>query len=231
LRRAAVLLAALALPVSAAAAAPRASLLVVGQSSTLRGPVSVSARAARVTVDGSHCRVGAGTALAALLRAKLPVGLKDYGACSMKPADAAGLYVKSVAGQRERGRSGWVYKLGPSTPSIGAADTSGAFRSGAKVLWFWCRNGPSGCQRTLAVRPLSRSVAAGGTLRVKVTAYDDNGAGKPAAGATVAMGSAAATAGADGVATLTAPSAHATLDVVATQAQLVRSFPARVRVG
>ncbi|MEA2124284.1 MAG: hypothetical protein QOI80_1066, partial [Solirubrobacteraceae bacterium] len=90
-----------------------AELLVVGRSGTLFGPHAVKAKRTRA----HGCRVAARTPLAALLASGLKVKVRDYGACA-----PGGLYVRSVAGQRERGRDGWVYKRGHDTPSVGAGD-------------------------------------------------------------------------------------------------------------
>jgi hypothetical protein len=152
-----------------------------------------------------------------LLASRLPVRVRDYGACA-----AGGLYVGSVAGERERGRDGWVYKTAHDAPGIGAAEPSQ--RTRGHVLWFWCVNGADGCQRTLEVS--ARRLDAG-TVRATVRAYDDNGEGVPASGAVVRCGGVQATAGAGGVATLSAgPECRR---VAAMQSGRVRSFAAAVR--
>lgn len=225
--RLAVLILALAIPASAAAA-PRVDLLVVGKQRTLHGPRAVTAKPVTVKVGRRRCRVAA-TPLAALARTPLKVGYKDFGSCGRKRADAGALYVRSVAGERERGAGGWVYKVDNRTPTVGAGDVSAKLRRGARLLWFWCRTGGD-CQRNLDVRPATKAVAPGGTLAVRVRAFDDDGRAVPGAGATVRMGSATAVADARGVATLVAPDARGRLDVVATKAGLVRSFGAEVRV-
>ena len=130
---------------------------------------------------------------------------------------------------RERGADVW-FNLGDEDLEI-SRDRLRRLRAGERLLWFWCRSGANGCQRTLEVRPQRAAVAPGGQLPVTVTAYDDHGKGVPAAGATVRLGSASAVAGDDGVATLTVPGETGTLGVVATQAKRVRSFPAEVIVG
>jgi hypothetical protein len=219
---------ALAVP-AGAAAAPSVEVLVVGKSQTLHGPKAVAAKGARVKVGGKRCRVGAATPLAALLRTPLDLTVEDFGSCSRKASDAGGLYVASVEGERETGAAGWVYKVGNQVLSSGAGDAASKLRGGDHLLWFWCVSA-GGCQRTLVAKPASATAAAGGQLDVTVTAYDDNGNGIPAAGATVTLGSASAVAGADGVATLTVPDRSGTLKAVATKAKLVRSFPAGVRV-
>jgi hypothetical protein len=211
-RLALIICLALATPASAA------QLLVVGRGGdTLLGPKAVKAGKQRVR----RCRVPARTPLAALLATSLKVRVRDYGGC-----DPGGLYVFSVQGQRERGRDGWVYKTGHGTPSVGAATVKAK-----RVLWFWCANGKHGCQRTLEAVPDRDEATPGEELRVTVTAYDDDGKGVRAKGATVKMGSASATANDAGVATLNVPPGAGARKVVATQSGRVRSFPATVEVG
>lgn len=212
-----------------AAPASASDLLVVGRTETLHGPHTVNARAQRVTVGGHRCTVGARTPLAALLDSGLKLALRDYGACSKRPADASGLYVRGVGGERERGADGWVYKTGHKTPSTGAADL--ASRTRGRVLWFWCRMGKTGCQRTLETTTLADVGAAGTVLDVRVRAYDDRGKGVPAVGARVTIGSAAAAVtGPDGIAHVPLGAQTGTLDVVATQPKRVRSFGDEVEV-
>ncbi len=208
-----------------AAPASASDLLVVGRTDTLHGPKAVPAGRQRVTVGGHRCTVGARTPLAALLASGLKLSLRDYGVCSKRPADAAGLYVRGVAGETAHGADGWVYKLGHRVPSTGAGDL--ASRTRGPVLWFWCRTGETGCQRTLDTTVLAD---AGGVVDVRVRAYDDHGMGIAAAGATVTVGAgASAVAGADGVAHVPLGAETGTLDVVATQAKRVRSFGDTVR--
>jgi hypothetical protein len=189
-----------------------AELLVVGRHGTLFGPHAVKAKRARA----HGCRVPARTALAALLATDLRVRVRDYGGCA-----PGTLYVRSVEGQRERGRDGWVYKIAHDAAGIGAAEPSQ--RTRGHVLWFWCVSGRHGCQRTLEVRAARTG---GDTVHVAVTAYDDNGKGIAAAGATVRCGDARALTGKDGTATLIAGASCRR--VVATQKGRVRSFPERV---
>ncbi len=196
-----------------AAPASAAELLVVGRDGTLFGPRAVKAKRARA----HGCRVPARTPLAALLATDLRVRVRDYGACA-----PGGLYVRSVAGQRERGRDGWVFKTAHDAPGVGAGDRSQ--RTRGRVLWFWCVKGREGCQRTLDAT--ARRVDAG-SVRVAVSAYDDNGNAIPAGGATVRCGSAEATTGRDGVGLLAA--GEECRRVVATQDGRVRSFAIRVR--
>ena len=221
-----------ALLVASALAAPAqaAQVMVVGRSGTLVAPKTASVKAATVKVEGRRCRVAGRTPLAALARTRVRLTLRDYGACGSRAADSGALYVQAVAGQRERGAAGWVYKVDDRTPSLGAGDPSARFRDRSRVLWFWCRDA-SGCQRTLSARADRTEAAPGETVRVTVRAHDDQGAAIPAAGATVTLGSERATAGADGVAELTVPAgATGTLRAVATRRGLVRSFPVVVRV-
>jgi hypothetical protein len=235
---AAVALAAAAAAPALAAAAPRVHVLVVGKSGVLRGPKLVPLKARTVKVGSRRCAVGTATPLSVLVATKLRLKLTDQGACSKRPADASGLYVASVAGQRERGRSGWVYKVGNRAGTTGAGDPSGPFGTGKRlhggqhVLWFWCTLGSAGgCQRTLDARADRSSAKPGETLRVTVRGYDDNGKGARIAGATVRLGSSTAVSGADGVAVLTVPSAHGHLRLRATHGGMVTGFPREVAVG
>jgi hypothetical protein len=211
------------------AAAARVDVLVVGREAVLR-EARITQRAVTVKASGRRCRVGAATPLAALARTRLPLRLRDYGSCGPRPQDAGSLFVTSVGGDRNRGRNGWVYKSGRRTSSLGAGDPASRLRPGARVVWFWCVMGATGCQRTLAAVPARSQASPGESLTVTVTGYDDAGAGVPVAGATVRLGSAAAVTGADGRAQLTVPPGLGTRRVVAERDGMVRSFAARVVV-
>ena len=225
----------LALPAAEAAAAPTADLMVVGRAGVLRDAAEVRLAERRVRVDGGRrCAVGARTPLGVLAGARLRLRIRDYAACGRSANDAGGLYVRQIGRERERGRSGWVYKVGARNGSAAAADPAGPFgsgglRRGARVLWFWCELGADGCQRTLVVRPSRRSVAAGAPVPVRVVGYDDDGRGVPVEGARVRIGSARATTGADGRARLTMPGSRRRPELVATRAGMVRSFPVGMR--
>jgi hypothetical protein len=186
---------------------------------------------ASARVDGRRCRFKGATPLAVLLRTRLDVRLRDYGACSRDPRDATSVYVRGIERDVETRRGGWVYKVGRRVPGSGAGDPAARLRHGQRLLWFWCRSRSGGCQRTLEARPERTSAAPGETLRVTVTGYDDHGRGRPVAGATVTLGAATTTSGPDGVAVITVPPTSGTLGVVASKPGTVRSFPAGVRVG
>jgi hypothetical protein len=232
----AALAAALLLPASADAA--RVQVMVVGQDHVLRAPKTVKLKPRSVKVGGKRCRIAAATPLAALVATKLKLGLRDYGSCGKRPRDAGGLYVSKVDGEREKGRGGWVYKVGRRAGSTSAADPSGPFgtgkriRGGQRITWFWCEQDQSGgCQRTLEVRPDRTSAAPGEALRVTVRGYDDQGHGVPVAGASVRLGSATAVTGADGAAVLTVPAASGRLRLQAERDGMLRAFPREVAVG
>jgi hypothetical protein len=178
------------------------------------------------------------TPLSVLVATRLKLGLRDYGSCGRRPRDAAGLYVTKVGREREKGRGGWVYKVGRRAGTAGAADPAGPFgtghriHGGQRITWFWCEQDQAAtCQRTLEVRPERTSAAPGEALRVTVRGYDDFGRGVPVAGATVRLGSATATTGADGAAVLTVPAASGTLRLRAERDGMVRAFPRKVAVG
>ncbi len=78
----------------------------------------MKAPARTLRVGGRRCRVAAATPLAALLGAGAAgrisgIGVRDYGRCSRTRArDSASLFVTGIAGEGNRGRNGWVYKVG-----------------------------------------------------------------------------------------------------------------------
>jgi hypothetical protein len=226
-----IALAAAAVPATAHAA--EVDLMVVGKERVLRAPTEVRLKERTVKVAGRRCRVGAATPLSVLIATKLKLGLRDYGHCGKRPRDAAGLYVTRVKREREKGRGGWVYKIGRKTPSLGAADPSRRLRNGQRVTWFWCEqdNNTGGCQRTLEARPDRTSAAAGEALTVTVRGYDDLGRGIAVEGATVTLGSATAVTDAAGAAVVTVPAEPGKRQVEASADGLVRAFPVEVTIG
>jgi hypothetical protein len=191
---------------------------------------TVNAKRVRVRVGGRSCAAGDGTALAALVRSHVGrLRLRDYGSCSSRPRDGAGLFVRAIRGDRNRGQDGWVYKVGHRGATAGSADPGGPFgrgrlRSGQRVTWFYCRLRDGGCQRTLGLA----ATAEAGAVKVTVRGYDDEGRGVPVEGATVSAGSVTAVSGADGSARLALPAGRHRL--VADKDGLVRSFGERVVV-
>jgi hypothetical protein len=216
-----------------AAAAPRVDQLVVFRDGSSFAK-SVTTKAARVKVGRRRCTAGSGTPLAALVRSKPgKLRLRDFGTCSSRAADGGGLFVSGIRGDLNRGQNGWVYKVGRRSATAGAADPGGPFgngrlRAGQRVTWFYCRMRDGGCQRTLGVQVR----VAAGKLTVTVRGYDDQGKGKPVAGAAVSASTAGAEDGAatdaSGVATFDLAAGR--YSVVATKAGLVRSFTERVEV-
>lgn len=227
-----LLVIALVLAVPATASAAEVELMVVGKDRVLRAPAEVRLKVRKTRVAGRTCRIGAATPLSVLLATRLPLGLRDYGRCGRRPRDAAGLYVTRVKREREKGRGGWVYKIGRKTPSLGAADLSRRLRDGQRVTWFWCEQDASGgCQRTLETRPDRTAAAPGETLTVTVRGYDDLGRGIAVEGATVTLGSATAVTDAAGTAVVTVPAEPGEHTLEATRDGLVRAFPVEVTVG
>jgi hypothetical protein len=234
--------AALAAPSGASAATPRVEAMVVGASSVLAPPKAVRVPAARVKAGGKTCTIGPGTPLGVLVAVARsggpPFHVRDFASCSRRATDAGGLFVDRIDGEANAGSDGWVYKVGHKAGTTGAADPSGPFgtgrglRSGQRVLWFWCNLGANEhCPPTLEVSADPARAAPGAPVRVTVKAYDDDGHGAPAAGATVALGGANATAGPDGTATLTAPGAPGRYEVTASAPGDVSGFPAELEVG
>jgi len=181
-------------------------------------------------VAGRRCTAGDRTALAALVRSKPgKLRLHDFGSCTRKASDGAGLFVRSIGGDANRGQNGWVYKVGRRAASAGAADPGGPFgrgllRAGQRVTWFYCRMRDGGCQRTLELKLTTQP----GTLIATVRGYDDQGDGVAVAGAEVSAGGASAQTDASGVARLVLPAGS--YRAVATKSGLVRSFAERVEV-
>ncbi len=228
---------ALAALVAAPTAAPAAAVttMVVGREQRVMHDVKdvrvVSQR--RVKVGGKRCAVAGATPLGVLSRLGLKVKLRDYGSCGKRQRDAGGLFVRAIGSEGNRGQNGWVYKVNRRTGSTGAADPSGPFgsgriRGGDRLLWFWCKQGAKGCQRTLEAVPDRTAVVLGDTVRVTVRGYDDRGKGVPVAGVAVRLGSASAVTGADGVASVTVADVGR-LKLVADRDGMVRSFPREVR--
>jgi hypothetical protein len=233
MRRAVVIAVALAVALPAQASAARVEVMVVGQERVLHAPSEVRLKTRTVRVAGRRCRVGAATPLSVLVATKLKLGLRDYGRCGRRPRDAAGLYVARVRNEREKGRGGWVYKVGRRAGSAGAADPSGRrLRDGNRVTWFWCeQDDTGGCQRTLEARPDRTTAAPGEPLSVTVRGYDDHGRGIAVEGATVRLGSATAISDAEGEAVLTVPAERGEHRLQATRDGLVRAFPVEVTIG
>lgn len=239
MRRLAVIVAALAVAAPAApASAARVQVMVVGKDRVLRGPKSVTLKKRTIKVGHRRCRVGAATPLSVLAATHLALRFRDYGHCGKRPQDASAVYVTSVAGRREHGNGGWVYKVGRRAGTTAAGDLSGPFgtgrriHGGQRITWFWCELQPSGsCQRTLEIRPERSTVQPGEALRVTVRGYNDQGKGVLVSGAAVRLGSATATTGVGGIATLQAPDTPGTLKLQAKRAGMLPAFPREVTIG
>jgi hypothetical protein len=219
-----------AVPAEARPRAPVVTQMVVfksGRAVTKR----VSARGARVRVGRRRCAVAARTALAVLVRSRIGrVRLRDFGSCSRRARDGAGLFVRAIRRDRNRGQNGWAYKVGHKAATAGAADPSGPFgtgrrlRRGQRIVWFYCVLSGTTCQRSLSIR----TRATRGALVVKVVGYDDEGRGELVSGATVHAGRSTALTGADGRARLALPPGR--YRVYAEKDGLVRSFSERPRI-
>lgn len=216
--------------VATAKGAPLIDQLVVFRSGKV---VAGKVRAARTTatVGKRSCGIAAATALAALVRSDPGrIAYHDYGSCSRRPADSAGLFVKALRGERNRRQDGWVYKVGHKLATAGAADPTGPFgdgrlRSGDDVVWFYCRQFSTGtCQRSLDVETTFEN----GRLTAAVRGYDDAGKAIDVAGATVHAGRRTATTDGQGRATLTL--ARGRHDIYASKKGTIRSFAKRVTV-
>lgn len=215
--------------------------MVVGSTgSVLWEARTVTASTTSLRVGRRRCALAAGTPLAALVAVRRAGGpgfaIRDYGRCGSSAANSAQLFVYSIGGQTNHGQDGWEYKVDQRAGSSGAADLAGPrgdgrrIRSGQRVLWFWCHASGTGCQRTLAVSPAASTASSAGTLAVRVTGYDNEGRGRPVAGAIVTLGTDFASTDASGRATLITPSAAGRYALVATRRGLVESFPETIAV-
>jgi hypothetical protein len=190
----------------------------------------VSTRALSVKVGGRRCRAGAGTALPALVRSHSGrVRLRDFGSCSQRAADGSALFVSGIGRYRNKGRDGWVYKVGKRAATAGAADPAGPFGSGRlrskrRVTWFYCRLEADGCQPTLALRAKREP----GGIAVTVTGYDDEGRGKAESSARVFVNGVEQVTSTEGVSHFALPAG--TYSAYATKRGRVRSFTERIVV-
>lgn len=241
----------LAAPVAATALAnarsahvhnPTVQLMIVGKNGRiLQAARQVTAAQATVSAGGNRCRVAAGTPLAALAAlARLhsshtTFALSAFAPCDLNPATGESLFVTKIDGvalsAAEKGTyNGWVFKVGNRGGTAGAGNEKGPFGNGrkladgARVLWYWCVYAGEACQRTLAVSAAHTRVKAGGSLAVTVEAYNEQGVGIAAPGATVTLGHHSATAGAGGKATIVAPDRPGTYQLSARQSGLVTAF-------
>jgi hypothetical protein len=215
--------------------------MVVGREGVLAPARSLRASETTVRASGRRCRVGASTPLAALVRAlrsaRLDYHVRDFGHCSARrPGGSAQLFVDKVGSDRNRGQNGWFYKVADHAGSAGGADPSGPFgngrlHDGARVLWFYCLFDvrASSCQRSLVLRPASRSGRAGEALRVSVRGYDNDARSRPEEGVTVTLGSASAVTDAGGEAVLTLP-VRGRYRLAAAKPSMLPAFPIAVRV-
>jgi hypothetical protein len=215
-------------PTVAGAAAPKVRQMVVFRDGHAKAK-QVSTAATSVRVGGRRCAVGDATALAALARSRAgPLRFRDFGACSARPRDAAGLLVTGIGADRNRGQRGWIYKVGRRAATAGSGDPGGPFgrgrlRRGQRVTWFYCLRAGD-CQRTLEVR----ATPASGGLVATVRGYDDAGDGVPVEGAIVTAAGVTGLTAADGRVQLALPAG--THRLVARKDGLVRSFTERVEV-
>jgi hypothetical protein len=210
---------------------PKISQLVVFRDDSFKEK-TVRARRVAVHVGRRRCLLAPATPLAALVASRVAkLGLKDYGRCSRRVRDAAGLFVRKLGRDANSGQDGWVYKVGHRTGSAGAADPSGPFghgrlKNGAHVLWFYCHMQGSSCQRTLSFDEVDTQPPGG--VVVHVGAYDDRGKEIPAAGVTVHVDALSAVTDASGIAHLVAPVGKHTM--YADGGGYVRSFDTPVEL-
>lgn len=174
---AAVLMLAVSAP--AFAASPQVHVRVEGGSGTL---VWNTVRPFTGTVQG-HA-LSTPTALGALITAtgdaNVPLGLEWFDCC--------GFFVNSINGRPGTPTSGWAFKVGNTLAQTGAGATPAT--NGQKVLFYFTKFDPVtfATQPTLSVSDNASKVKQGGTVTVKVRAYNDAGQGTLQPGAAVFVG-------------------------------------------
>jgi hypothetical protein len=227
LRLATVAVLALAGAAAPAQAAPRVDQLVVfrnGEAKIER----VGTKAVRTRAGDQRCRVPRATPLAALVRSKVAdLSILDFS----DSCDPSSLFVNRIGPNKNRGQSGWVYKVGNRQGTTAASDPSGPFGRGRldgrlRVTWFYCVFEAGGCQPTLGVRT---SWSGPLTVTATVTAYDDEGRRSRVEDARVRSGGQSAQTDRRGKATFTVPAAG-THRVYAEKRGYIRSFTESVRV-
>ena len=220
-----------AAPPAGAATYPKVTQLVVFEDGTSIQK-SASTKATTIRVGGRECTTGSRTALAALVRIKPPkLRLRDYGSCSKRARDGAGLFVRGIGADVNKGFDGWVYKVGQKLATAGAADPSGPFGRGLlkdrqRITWFYCRLVAASCERTLVATP---EVTGAGQVKVTVRAYNDRGKSVLASGAKVISGTTTAETGVDGSVVISLP--PGTHRIHAERSGEIRSFAEEVDVG
>jgi hypothetical protein len=212
--------------------------MIVGKQGVIVDPIAVRAGSVVVRASGRRCAVAASTPLsalqAALRRKRVGYSVRDYGSCARRNTRSSGqLFVTRIAGERNSGADGWVYKIDDRAPGVGAA--AARLRAGDRLLWFYCEQDPraGGCQRSLRVVPAGNDGPAGGSLSVRVFGYDDKRTRRAVPGAriTLTKGSRAvvsAVSSPDGSAVLTLPPAGR-YELAASADGLAPSFPVTVR--
>ena len=89
-------------------------------------------------------------------------------------ASSFGDYVSQIGKYPASGSSGWVFKVNGASPPVGADQVT--LKDGDVVLWYWATFGPTGGPPTLELERLPGDC-------YRVSAVDDLGLRKPAAGA------------------------------------------------
>ena len=204
---------------SAPRAAPSVQSMVVGPAArSSRRPAASSHAAARVRVGSQTCAVAAGTPLA-VLAALRRAGGPGVRAARLRPlrrlaGELRQLFVNSLGGEANRGRRTAGSTRSTASPAAPARPTRAArwaTAAGCVRARGCCGSGArrrgGGCQRTLEVAPaVSSRRARQRRCAVTVSGYDNEGRAAPVAGAIVTLGSSSASTGANGRATIAAPS-------------------------
>jgi hypothetical protein len=217
--------------------------MVVSKTGTTLQYGGVTARSFTTSINSSTCKVAEGTPLAVLKASGVSFHLKDFAKCSTNPVASAGLFVDRIGTTTNTGSSGWSFKVNDRAGTAGAADSAGPFGTGhlvggEKVVWFWCVYDANwACQRSLAISAPA-TAAAGSTVTVIATAFDDAGASVPAARVKVTVGKATGITSSAGTVQIKVPSTGSSASVHASDAnaasssyvQRVQAFPLSIKL-
>ena len=94
-------------------------------------------------------------------------------------ASSFGNYVDQIGRFPAAAQTGWVFKVNGASPPVGADHVQ--LKDGDRVLWYWAQFGVAGGPDTLVLRRA-------GPRCYRVTRQNDAGVERPAAGATLLVG-------------------------------------------
>jgi hypothetical protein len=146
--------------VASAASAARVHIRVEGKTTTIFGASEPTLEAGATALDALEAASLAGEFYYHVTQFSFGPFVDQIGRFAATPAD------------------GWVYKVNGVSPQVGAAQYT--LRSGDRVLWYWTRFSGPAATPTLRLERQRRGC-------YRVTAEDDKGIRRPAAGAALVV--------------------------------------------